>query len=90
MKLKKFLCICFIFINGCSQLDPLYMSGKWNASSSGQKNLISQIENKKDLIIGRNEISYDGFMAFNAIKKLREGKVKKMMEESTSSVGNNN
>ncbi|MCH4090139.1 hypothetical protein [Acetobacter sp.] len=92
--MKKFIRIYFfsatvVFIlNGCAQIDPLYQASAWNAQNSNRKNLLLQVENTNDLSVGRGVADYDGSLAVEAVKRLRDGKIKSLEKIKLNDVAN--
>lgn len=82
------LCVSFLVFDGCAQVDPLYSSFSWNSSSANAKNLSLQVENTKDLSSGKYEQEHDISLGAEAVKRLREGKVKPLQDAALSKVGN--
>ncbi|NHN90933.1 hypothetical protein [Acetobacter sicerae] len=76
-------------LSGCAQIDPLYQASAWNAQNSNRKNLLLQVENTNDLSVGRSVSDYDGSLAIDAVKRLRDGKVKNLEKIKLSDVANN-
>lgn len=76
-------------LSGCAQIDPLYQSSAWNAQNSNRKNLLLQVENTNDLSIGRSVSDYDASLAVDAIKRLRDGKIKNLEKIKINDIANN-
>ncbi|BCI67487.1 hypothetical protein [Acetobacter aceti] len=89
LKASIFYFYIVVTLSGCAQIDPLYQSSAWNAQNSNRKNLLLQVENANDLSIGRSVSDYDGSLAVDAIKRLRDGKIKNLEKIKLNDVANN-
>lgn len=77
--------VCLV-LDGCAQVDPLYQASAWNAQNSNGKNLLLQVENAHDLSVGRSVSDYNGSLAVDAVKRLRDGKIKTLEKVKLSDV----
>ncbi|BCK74587.1 hypothetical protein AA0242T_2510 [Acetobacter aceti NRIC 0242] len=89
LKVSIFYFYIVVTLSGCAQIDPLYQASAWNAQNSNRKNLLLQVENANDLSIGRSVLDYDGSLAVDAIKRLRDGKIKNLEKIKLNDVANN-
>ncbi|MBB3881904.1 hypothetical protein [Acetobacter oeni] len=84
-----FLIAGLFMIAGCSETDPLYITDRWNAPSSNSRNLLLQVAVPSDISAGRSDTTYDASLASDAVKRLRDGKTKKIQTSSATQIGNN-
>ncbi len=77
-----------LILSGCAGADPLYMSDRWNLPSANSRNLVLQVAEPSDLRSGRSDPTYDATLAANAVKRLRDGKIKKIESTAVTQIGN--
>ncbi|NHO33625.1 hypothetical protein [Acetobacter fallax] len=65
------------------------MASRWNMPSANSHNLLLQVAVPSDLSSGRSDATFDATLAADAVKRLRDGKVKKIQNTSLAQVGNN-
>ena len=75
-----------VLLSGCSVTDPLYQSGRWEATNVNQANLIVQVANPDDLRHGRQVSGSDALVAAAAVTRLRQDRVKKLPDSGLAQI----
>ena len=73
-------------LSACTVTDPLYQSGRWEATNVNQANLIAQIANPDDLHHGRQVTGSDALVAAAAVARLRQDRVKKLPDSGLAQI----
>ncbi len=63
-------------VAGCTELDPLTSSNRWNPTGVNEANLLAQVADPNDLVTGRGVTGADGQLAAAAVTRLRRDHVK--------------
>jgi type IV pilus biogenesis protein CpaD/CtpE len=77
-----------LVLSGCAQTDPFQRPGIWRPMGANEMDFELQVARAADMVKGRGTDEADGDSAAAAIDRMRHDKVKPLLSNSVSKVGN--